>query len=126
MRQVLPLRRQLPAHPRPLGVEVVGYPEAVLSRGGRSAPSNDMDTLITIKDLGQMLGLCRSSVYSLVKSEGFPKPYSLTARSLRWEKLEVEAWLLARKGTASTPRIKKSIPNKVLTINGIEFKGASK
>jgi predicted DNA-binding transcriptional regulator AlpA len=52
-----------------------------------------MDTLITIKDLGQMLGLCRSSVYSLVKSEGFPKPYSLTARSLRWEKLEVEAWL---------------------------------
>ena len=73
-----------------------------------------------------MLGLCRSSVYSLVKSEGFPKPYSLTARSLRWEKLEVEAWLLARKGTASTPRIKKSITNKVLTINGIEFKGASK
>ena len=60
-----------------------------------------MDTLITIKDLGQMLGLCRSSVYSLVKSEGFPKPYSLTARSLRWEKLEVEAWLLARKGAAS-------------------------
>ena len=100
--------------------------KAVLSVSGRSALSNDMNTLITVKDLSHMLGLSRSAIYLLIKSEDFPKPYSLTARSLRWEKLEVEAWLLARKGAASTPRVKKSTPSNVLTINGIEFKGASK
>jgi len=73
-----------------------------------------------------MLGLSRSAIYLLIKSEDFPKPYSLTARSLRWEKLEVEAWLLARKGATSAPRARKSAPSNVLTINGIEFKGASK
>jgi prophage regulatory protein len=98
---------------------------AVLSDSGRSALSKNMDTLITLKEIGQLLGLSRSSVYVLIKSADFPKPYSLTARCQRWEKLEVEAWLLSRKGTAPEPRMKQSKASNVLTINGIEFIGAT-
>jgi len=71
-----------------------------------------------------MLGLSRSSVYVLIKSPDFPKPYSLTSRCLRWEKLEVEAWLLSRKGAQPEPRIKQAKASNVLTVNGIEFIGA--
>lgn len=97
---------------------------AVLSDSGRSAPSKNMNTLITMKEIGQLLGLSRSSVYVLIKSPDFPKPYSLTARCLRWEKLEVDAWLLSRKGATPEPRMKQRKTSNVLTINGIEFKGA--
>lgn len=97
---------------------------AVLSDSGRSALSRNMDTLITLKEIGQLLGLSRSSVYVLIKSPDFPKPYSLTARCQRWEKLEVEAWLLSRKGTVPEPRMKQSRSSNALTINGIEFIGA--
>ena len=97
---------------------------AVLSDSGRSALSKNMDTLITLKEIGQLLGLSRSSVYVLIKSPDFPKPYSLTARCQRWEKLEIEAWLLSRKGTAPEPRMKQSRVSNALTINGIEFIGA--
>ena len=98
---------------------------AVLSDSGRSALSENMDALITLKEIGQLLGLSRSSVYVLIKTADFPKPYSLTARCQRWEKLEVEAWLLSRKGAAPEPRMKQSKASNVLTINGIEFIGAS-
>jgi predicted DNA-binding transcriptional regulator AlpA len=97
---------------------------AVLSDSGRSAPSENMDTLMTLKEIGQLLGVCRSSIYVLIKSPDFPKPYSLTARCQRWEKLEVEAWLLSRKGTAPEPRMKQSRASNALTVNGIEFIGA--
>lgn len=69
---------------------------AVLSDSGRSALSKNMDTLITLKEIGELLGISRSSVYVLIKSPDFPKPYSLSARCQRWEKLEVEAWLLSK------------------------------
>lgn len=98
---------------------------AVLSDSGRSALSKNMDTLITLKEIGELLGISRSSVYVLIKSPDFPKPYSLSARCQRWEKLEVEAWLLSRRGTAPEPRIKQSKASNVLTINGIDFIGAS-
>lgn len=97
---------------------------AVLSDSGRSALSKNMDTLITLKEIGELLGISRSSVYVLIKSPDFPKPYSLSARCQRWEKLEVEAWLLSRKGTAPEPRIKQSKASNVVTINGIDFIGA--
>lgn len=97
---------------------------AVLSDGGRSALSKNMDTLMTLKEIGELLGLSRSSVYVLIKSPDFPKPYSLTARCQRWEKFEIEAWLLSRKGASPEPRIKQSKASNVLTINGIEFIGA--
>jgi len=84
-----------------------------------------MDTLITIKEIGQLLGLSRSSVYVLTKSPDFPKPYSLTPRCLRWERLEVETWLLSRKGSTPEPRVKKSKVSNILTVNGIEFIGAN-
>lgn len=97
---------------------------AVLRDGGRSALSKNVDTLITLKEIGQLLGLSRSSVYVVIKNPDFPKPYSLTARCQRWEKVEVEAWLLSRKGAKPEPRMKQSKSSKVLTINGIEFIGA--
>ena len=96
---------------------------AVLSYGGRSALSNNMETLITLKEIGQLLGLSRSSVYLLIKSPDFPKAYSLTARCLRWERLEVEAWLLSRKGNTPEPRMKQSKASNTLTVNGVEFIG---
>lgn len=41
-------------------------------------------------------GLGKSSVYELMRTEGFPKPVSLGPRRVGWIASEVEAWLASR------------------------------
>jgi predicted DNA-binding transcriptional regulator AlpA len=47
--------------------------------------------LMTLKDLMTELKLSRSTIYRIIKCNGFPPPYKI-GRSTRWLKKEVEAY----------------------------------
>lgn len=43
-----------------------------------------------------LVGLSRSTVYSLIKNNAFPKPVKLSARAVGWRQPDIEAWLQSR------------------------------
>jgi prophage regulatory protein len=43
-----------------------------------------------------LVGLSRSTVYSLIKNNAFPKPVKLSARSVGWKLSDIESWLESR------------------------------
>lgn len=60
--------------------------------------------LIRLRDLCKLLGLCKSSIYSLMNPKSkyhdasFPKPVCLVpnGRAVAWALAEVEAWIASR------------------------------
>ena len=52
-------------------------------------------SLLTIVDVGQMIGLGRSSIYTLRASGDFPAPVKI-GRSVRWRADEVQVWINRR------------------------------
>ena len=43
-----------------------------------------------------LVGASKSTIYSLIKRDGFPKPIRLGSRAVRWYEAEIVAWLDAR------------------------------
>ena len=52
--------------------------------------------LLRRKDVEQRTGLSRSSIYALAKEGAFPRPVSLSTRSVAWVTEEVDAWIEER------------------------------
>ncbi|WP_040727655.1 AlpA family transcriptional regulator [Thiomicrorhabdus sp. Kp2] len=50
-----------------------------------------------LKALVSELGLSKTTIYALIKEGQFPKPVSLTARSVGWKAEDIEEWLNSRK-----------------------------
>lgn len=50
-------------------------------------------THLRLPELTLRLGVGRSTVYKLIKSEGFPKPVKITRRTSAWNEDEVQAYL---------------------------------
>jgi prophage regulatory protein len=49
--------------------------------------------LIRIDTLTQMIGLSRSTVYNLIRSNQFPQPIKIGDRAVAWSESEVEDWI---------------------------------
>ena len=98
---MLTLRTLLRSYPRHLGLEMTMDLIGALERSGRSAPSQDMNPLMSVNDIAQLLNLGGTAVYQLVREAHFPKPYAINARCLRWERIEIDAWLLSRKESSN-------------------------
>lgn len=74
---------------------------------GRSATGNDTDntasvwrppmTLISKKQLLQMIPLSDRGIYKLEQDGKFPKRIALSSRSVAWILEEVEAWIRERR-----------------------------
>lgn len=60
-------------------------------------------THLRLPELTQKLGVGRSTVYKLIKQDGFPKPVKITRRVSAWNSDEVQAYL-TRQQTASVER----------------------
>ena len=56
---------------------------------------------VHVNEIAQLLNLGRTAVYQLVREAHFPKPYAINARCLRWERIEIDAWLLSRKESSN-------------------------
>ena len=52
--------------------------------------------IIRLKDITEMTGLKRSSIYALMKEERFPQSVSLGSRSVGWVLSEINDWILER------------------------------
>lgn len=49
--------------------------------------------ILRLRDVVYLTGLSRSTVYSLIQNEKFPKPLRLSARASGWLLGEVEEWI---------------------------------
>jgi prophage regulatory protein len=59
--------------------------------------------LLRLRDLVQTLGLCKASIYNLIKTGDFPKQIKLTpsGRAVAWRSAEIQAWIESRPGFKS-------------------------
>lgn len=62
--------------------------------------------LVRLPDLMTLLGVSKSTVYHLLKSDpNFPKPLRLTGKAIAWPVAEVHAWIATRpRGTVEEPQ----------------------
>ena len=51
-----------------------------------------MERLLTIRDVEQLTGFKKSSVYSFIESGDFPKPIKI-GRSSRWPSGDISDWI---------------------------------
>ncbi len=58
---------------------------------------NKQSACLTFNDLVNEYALPKSTVYNLIKTQGFPNSIKISAQSVRFRRSEVEAWLDARK-----------------------------
>ena len=49
--------------------------------------------IVRLKEASRLVGLSRSSIYSLVASGGFPPPIRLGKHSSGWRLVDIDAWL---------------------------------
>jgi len=52
--------------------------------------------VIRLPAVVNLVALSRSTVYSLIKNNAFPKPVKLSARAVGWRQSDIEAWLQSR------------------------------
>ena len=60
------------------------------------------ERLMRLREVEQVTGLTRSTIYRKMPLGRFPRPYSLGERSgVRWKKSEIDAWCEALRTTAA-------------------------
>ncbi len=52
--------------------------------------------LLTVREVSEMTGLSRSTIYSMVAAGDFPKPVRIGARAVRWHENEVRTFITSR------------------------------
>ena len=52
-----------------------------------------MNRLLRLKEVVQMVGLSRTSIYRLVDSGDFPHPIRVGPRAVRWRLRDIEQWM---------------------------------
>ena len=58
--------------------------------------SMQVPELLRTKEVCSRFGFAPSTVYRMVKLNGFPKPLQVGGRAVRWRYSEIKAWLEAR------------------------------
>lgn len=65
--------------------------------------NQENDRLIKLTEVMDIVGICRSQVYSLIAKEYFPAPIRLSAgptnRCSRWSYLEIIQWVEEKKSS---------------------------
>lgn len=73
------------------------------------------ESLWTVDDIADYLGVARSSVNRWREHPEFPTPIRLSARAIRWEPDEVRAWARSQREGAARPH-RAGRPPKPVTI----------
>ena len=55
--------------------------------------------IIRRREVEEMVGLSRSTIYALMKRDLFPRPVRLGARAVGWREAEISAWISSRNVT---------------------------
>ncbi|WP_456488985.1 helix-turn-helix transcriptional regulator [Caminibacter pacificus] len=51
-----------------------------------------MEQLLTLKEVIQMVGFKKSTIYKFIKENKFPRPLKF-GKSSRWAKSEIDSWI---------------------------------
>lgn len=69
-------------------------------------PNTEIDAaperLIRRPEVLRLTGLSRTSMYRLIEKQDFPRPVSLSAKTVAWPASQVNAWIAARVATTLT------------------------
>lgn len=57
--------------------------------------------LLTAEGVRQHFSIPRSTLYALMRAEGFPHPLNLTARRVAWRSADIEEWIKQRSAALS-------------------------
>jgi prophage regulatory protein len=60
---------------------------------GLKVHSSQVDRYLRRSEVERLTGLSRSSIYRHISTGVFPRPFALTARSVRWRESEIIAWM---------------------------------
>src|SRR5688572_16002965 len=76
---------------------------------GQVPPENHIEDaprrrMLRIQEVCEIVGLARSSVWNLVKSDEFPAPRRLGSRAVGWRDDEVEQWVTTRGVSSGSAR----------------------
>ena len=66
------------------------------SENGKSATELEV-RIYRVKDLVEILGISRTTIYRMRKREDFPRPVSLGDRAKGWLREDIEAWVKSRR-----------------------------
>lgn len=55
-----------------------------------------MESLLRCRDVEAIVGLSRSTIYTLMNEGRFPEPVTLGPKSVAWVKSEIEGWVMER------------------------------
>jgi len=57
--------------------------------------------IIRMSALTVRTGLCKSTIYNLIKAQDFPKPIPLSRRAKGWIEADVEEWIRSRRNATA-------------------------
>lgn len=57
----------------------------------------EIQKYIKIKDIVEQYAIPKSTIYYLIKNQGFPTQIKLSSQSVVFERAEIDAWITARK-----------------------------
>lgn len=83
-----------------------------------------MNELLSKEDLGNLLGLGKTAIATLVKRSDFPAAIRINGRTFRWDKSEVAAWIqFAKRSNQGNTEVAKSQSRnrRSYVVAGIEF-----
>ena len=69
------------------------------------------DRLLRRREVEELVGLSRASIYRLRRSGGFPRPVRVSSTAVRWRESDIHAWIQSRP-TATTEVGSPSPPRK--------------
>jgi len=52
--------------------------------------------MLTIREVIERIGVCKTTIYAMIRDHQFPKPIRLRARSSRWLESEIADWCRAQ------------------------------
>lgn len=94
-RDLLVLRGEIEAQRREVARLTKQLMEAVSRPPGRGEPVG-RNKLYRLRELMEILGLSRSTIYKWMQVGRFPTPVDMGGRLSRWRSEDVEAWLLSK------------------------------
>lgn len=60
-------------------------------------PSLEDMAILRLSEVKRLTGLCRSSIYQMMKDGTFPRSVSLGYRAVGWMSYDIHAWLYAKR-----------------------------
>ena len=63
-----------------------------------------MAKILRLKEVNEVTGVCRATMYLMRKAGKFPQPIHISPRSVGWLEEDINQWIAERKAAGYTPK----------------------